>query len=99
MIGAAIAARCLAIRGGRHTHVRAALLVALTALSALVVSAAAAPNYPELTGRVTDEAGLLTASGLLRHVVSVSQPHPRAVLDEVRVLEDKRIQIPPAQSE
>ena len=28
----------------------------------LVVSAAAAPNYPELTGRVTDEAGLLSAA-------------------------------------
>ena len=62
MIGAPIAARCLAIRGGRRTHVRAALLVALVALSALVVSAAAAPNYPELTGRVTDEAGLLSAA-------------------------------------
>ena len=62
MIGAAIAAWCLAIRGGRHTHVRASLLVALAALSALVLSAAAAPNYPELTGRVTDETGLLSAA-------------------------------------
>ena len=41
---------------------RTALLVALAALSVLVVSAAAAPNYPELTGRVTDEAGLLSAA-------------------------------------
>jgi uncharacterized protein len=62
MAGAPIAARCLAIRGGRRTHVRAPLLVALVALSVLVVSAAAAPSYPELTGRVTDEAGLLSAA-------------------------------------
>ena len=62
MAGAAIASRCLAIRGGGRTHVRAALLVALAALSAVVVSAAAAPNYPELTGRVTDDAGLLSAA-------------------------------------
>ena len=64
MVGVAIVARCLAKRGGRRTHksrVGAALLVAL-ALSVLGVSAAAAPNYPELTGRVTDEAGLLSAA-------------------------------------
>ena len=35
MVGAPITARCLAIRGGRRTHVRAALLVALVALSVL----------------------------------------------------------------
>jgi uncharacterized protein len=39
-----------------------AALVALTALIVLIAPATAAPAYPELTGRVTDEAGLLSAA-------------------------------------
>ncbi len=61
MIGAAIAARSLASRRKLQTGIRVVLLAALAA-SALVATASAAPNYPKLTGRVTDQAGLLSAS-------------------------------------
>jgi uncharacterized protein len=62
MAGAAIAAWSLAPRREQSARVRNALLVVLAVLSALIASAIAAPNYPDLTGRVTDQAGLLTAS-------------------------------------
>jgi uncharacterized protein len=61
MIGAAIGARSLASRRKLQTGIRVVLLAALAA-SALVATASAAPNYPKLTGRVTDQAGLLSAS-------------------------------------
>lgn len=61
MIGAAIAARSQASRRKLQAGVRIVLLAALAA-SAPVATAFAAPNYPELTGRVTDQAGLLSAS-------------------------------------
>jgi uncharacterized protein len=41
---------------------RRELLATLTASAILVATAFAAPNYPELTGRVTDQAGLLSPS-------------------------------------
>ncbi|HEY8195230.1 MAG TPA: TPM domain-containing protein [Hyphomicrobium sp.] len=62
MAGAAIAARSLAPRNGRASW-RIALLVPLAALCVFFVHVAiaiAAPTYPELTGRVTDQAGLLS---------------------------------------
>jgi uncharacterized protein len=61
MIGAAIAAWSLASRRKLQKGIRVVLLAALAA-SALVATASAAPNYPKLTGRVTDQAGLLSAS-------------------------------------
>jgi uncharacterized protein len=62
MAGAAIAARSLASRRKLQACVRVVLLAALAASAVLVTIASAAPNYPELTGRVTDQAGLLSAS-------------------------------------
>ena len=59
----AIVARCLAItRWASHARSAPRFLSRLLRCLALVVSAAAAPNYPELTGRVTDETGLLSAA-------------------------------------
>ena len=62
MAGAAIATRPLALRGQLRSVVRDSMLMALAVLCAFVVPASAEPNYPNLAGRITDEAGLLTAS-------------------------------------
>ena len=62
MAGAAIATRHLALRGQLRSVVRDSMLMALAVLCAFVVPASAEPNYPNLAGRITDEAGLLTAS-------------------------------------
>ncbi len=63
MSGAAIAARSLQLHWPTDARVRRLAIVAiacLAALAALSVSASAAPTYPDLAGRVTDEAGLLS---------------------------------------
>ena len=62
MAGAAIATRHLALRGQLRSVVRDSMLMALAVLCAFGVPASAEPNYPNLAGRITDEAGLLTAS-------------------------------------
>lgn len=60
MTGAAIAARSLISRREPWASVRRALLVLLAACACLIAPAYAAPNYPELSGRITDQAGLLS---------------------------------------
>jgi uncharacterized protein len=62
MAGAAIAAPSLASLRRRAENLRGIVVVALLGLVASSMLAIAAPVYPELTGRVTDEAGLLSAS-------------------------------------
>lgn len=62
MAGAAIATWSLALRGQLRSGIRNSLLIALAALCALVAPAIAEPNYPNLTGRITDQVGLLTAA-------------------------------------
>jgi uncharacterized protein len=61
MAGAAIAARLSLAGDDIRGRIRAALC-AILALCAFAAMAIAAPQYPNLAGRVTDEAGLLTAS-------------------------------------
>ncbi|MBN9353327.1 MAG: hypothetical protein J0H04_04845, partial [Hyphomicrobium denitrificans] len=60
MTVAAIAARSMMTRREPWGSVRNALLVLLAACTILIAPAFAAPNYPELAGRITDQAGLLT---------------------------------------
>ena len=60
MAGAQSATRFLTLRNERRSAVRAVLLLLMAILPALFGPAFAQPVYPELTGRVTDEAGLLT---------------------------------------
>ena len=62
MAGAAIATRPSALRAQHRSGVRNSLLMALAVFCALVAPASAEPTYPNLAGRITDEAGLLTAS-------------------------------------
>jgi len=62
MAGAAIATRSWALRDQPRSGVRKCLLMALVALVALISPVIAEPTYPELTGRITDQAGLLTAA-------------------------------------
>jgi uncharacterized protein len=50
----------LASRREFRTGARIALLALAVASAVLIVTAFAAPTYPELTGRVTDQAGLLS---------------------------------------
>ena len=59
MTDAAIAARSSASRRKLQAGVRVLFLAAIAASTVFVATAFAAPNYPELTGRVTDQAGLL----------------------------------------
>jgi uncharacterized protein len=68
MAGAAVATwsfapQCL-VRNLFGTGNRALLLIGLGLIWALMGSAIAAPVYPELTGRITDEAGLLTPADI-----------------------------------
>ncbi len=60
MTVAAIAARSMTTRREPWGSVRNALLALLAACAILIAPAFAAPNYPELAGRITDQAGLLT---------------------------------------
>ncbi|HET6388972.1 TPM domain-containing protein [Hyphomicrobium sp.] len=60
MAGAQSATRFLTLRNQRRSAVRAVLVLLMAILPALFAPAFAQPVYPELTGRVTDEAGLLT---------------------------------------
>ena len=60
MAGAQNAASFLILPQERRACVRAVLALLLALLPALFAPALAEPVYPELTGRVTDEAGLLT---------------------------------------
>jgi uncharacterized protein len=60
MTDAAIAARFLTSRRELWASVRIALLALLVASAFLAAPAFAAPNYPELAGRITDQAGLLS---------------------------------------
>ncbi len=60
MAGAQTAARFLTLHNERRSRMRAVLVLLLAFFLALLAPALAAPVYPELTGRVTDEAGLLT---------------------------------------
>lgn len=60
MTGAAIAARSFMPRRELWASVRIALLSLLAAFAFLVAPVCAAPNYPELAGRITDQAGLLS---------------------------------------
>lgn len=60
MTGASIAARSLVSRRELWLGVRIALLGLLAATVVLVATAFAAPTYPELTGRITDQAGLFS---------------------------------------
>ena len=62
MAGAAIATRSWALRDQPRSGVRKCLLMALAVLGALISPVIAEPTYPELTGRITDQAGLLTAA-------------------------------------
>lgn len=60
MTGAAIAARSLMSRREPWASVRNALLALLAACAFMIAPAYAAPNYPDLSGRITDQAGLLS---------------------------------------
>ncbi len=60
MAGALNAARSLLVRSGRHVPLRRLSAVLAAVFTVLSVPAFADPVYPELVGRVTDEAGLLT---------------------------------------
>ncbi|AGK59948.1 hypothetical protein HYPDE_41398 [Hyphomicrobium denitrificans 1NES1] len=60
MTGAAIAARSLMPRREPWAGVRLALLSLLAACAFFIAPVYAAPNYPELAGRITDQAGLLS---------------------------------------
>jgi len=62
MTGAAIAARSLASRRALWAGVRIVLLGMFAASAVYIATAFAAPTYPELTGRITDQAGLLSPS-------------------------------------
>jgi uncharacterized protein len=62
MAGAAIATRSWVLRDQPRSGVRKSLLIALAVLCALVTPAVAEPTYPELAGRITDQAGLLSAA-------------------------------------
>lgn len=62
MAGAAIAARSFALRRKLRVRVGVVLLAALAVSAVFVATASAAPNYPELTGRIIDQAGLFSAS-------------------------------------
>lgn len=60
MAGAFTAARSFTLHGGRRAFLRAMLVLLFAALPVLFAPAFAEPVYPNLAGRVTDEAGLLT---------------------------------------
>jgi uncharacterized protein len=61
MAGAVIATRSLPLRSACRSRLACVVFAALGFLFAFATSVIAAPTYPELTGRVTDEAGLLSA--------------------------------------
>jgi uncharacterized protein len=90
MAGAAIAARLSLAREGVRGSIRAALFGAL-ALCAFATMAFAAPQYPELAGRVTDDAGLLTASektDIERELAAIEQTST----DQIAVVTVKSLQ-------
>ncbi|MBN9247623.1 MAG: TPM domain-containing protein [Hyphomicrobium sp.] len=60
MAGAPNAARCFTLHNGHRALARAMLLLLFAVLPAFLAPAFADPVYPQLSGRVTDEAGLLT---------------------------------------
>ncbi|SFV38067.1 TPM domain-containing protein [Hyphomicrobium facile] len=60
MAGAFTAARSFTLHDGRRAMLRAMLVLLLAALPVLFAPAFAEPVYPNLAGRVTDEAGLLS---------------------------------------
>ncbi len=60
MAGAFNAARSLPVRSGPRVSLRGLLSMVAIVLFAMAVPALADPVYPELSGRITDEAGLLT---------------------------------------
>jgi uncharacterized protein len=90
MAGAAIAARLSLAREGVRGTVRTALCAVL-ALCAFAAMAFAAPQYPDLAGRVTDEAGLLTASekaDIERELAAIEQTST----DQIAVVTVKSLQ-------
>jgi uncharacterized protein len=61
------------------------VLLAALAASALVATASAAPNYPKLTGRVTDQAGLLSASDKA-DIESELAPNEQTSTDQIAIV-------------
>ena len=81
-------------RAGRRAQYRAASSVACVLLAALVLFMApafAAPSYPELTGRVTDEAGLLNADDRAA-IEAASETLEKTSTDQLAVVIVKSLQ-------